>query len=55
MSIGKILYVVSCYEEKKIRLVIVYVFAKVDSSQTEHFRNLLTISKAMHMDQVQNW
>jgi arginyl-tRNA synthetase len=28
---------------------------KVDSSQTEHFRNLLTISKAMKIDQVQNW
>ncbi|CAF1272649.1 unnamed protein product [Adineta steineri] len=27
----------------------------VDSSQTEHFRNLLTISKAMNFDQVQNW
>ncbi|CAF0991269.1 unnamed protein product [Rotaria sordida] len=27
----------------------------VDSSQTEHFRNLLTISKAMQIDQVQNW
>ncbi|UJR21269.1 hypothetical protein I4U23_024363 [Adineta vaga] len=27
----------------------------VDSSQTEHFRNLLTVSKAMHMNQVENW
>ncbi|CAF2411510.1 unnamed protein product [Rotaria sp. Silwood2] len=27
----------------------------VDSSQTEHFRNLLTIAKAMQIEQVQNW
>ncbi len=31
------------------------VFLKVDSSQTEHFRNLLTISKAMNIDQVRAW
>jgi len=33
----------------------IMILIKVDSSQTEHFRNLLTISKAMNIEQTQDW
>ncbi|CAF0844032.1 unnamed protein product [Adineta ricciae] len=58
MPIEKLLYVVSDHDdarEQYVALIILRIFAKVDSSQTEHFRHLLTISKAMQIDQVQNW
>ena len=58
MPIEKLLYVVSDHDaagEQYVTLIILRIFAKVDSSQTEHFRHLLTIAKAMQIDQVQNW
>ncbi|CAM4769536.1 unnamed protein product [Rotaria magnacalcarata] len=57
-SDGTTLYITRDIAALKTRLEtiptekILYV---VDSSQTEHFRNLLTISKAMQVDQVKNW
>ena len=53
MPIEKILYVVK--RAASVRFVPHSLGEQVDSSQTEHFRNLLTASKALGLKQVQNW
>jgi hypothetical protein len=32
-----------------------FLCSKVDSTQTEHFRNLLTVAKALKFNNVDNW
>ncbi|CAF0888989.1 unnamed protein product [Rotaria sp. Silwood1] len=57
-SDGTSLYItrdIAALKSRLETLPIEQILYVVDSSQTEHFRNLLTISKALQFDQVQNW